>query len=80
MLWPTPPWLTLSTLPAYDGQASEAFSKANAAARKALELDPTLASPHSVPSMSEMINNNTAPRRHSEHILATEIDRDDSSN
>jgi TolB-like protein len=43
-----------STLPAYGGLASEAFPKANAAARKALGLDPTLASPHSVLGADEM--------------------------
>jgi tetratricopeptide (TPR) repeat protein len=43
-----------TTAPAYGGLASEAFPKANAAARKALELDPTLASPHSVLGADEM--------------------------
>jgi len=42
------------TLPAYGSPASEAFPKANAAARKALELDPTLARPHSVLGADEM--------------------------
>jgi serine/threonine protein kinase/Tfp pilus assembly protein PilF len=37
-----------SVLPAHGGSASENFPKANAAARKALELDPTLARPHAV--------------------------------
>lgn len=35
-------------LPMFGGAPSECYSKANAAARKALELDPTLARPHAV--------------------------------
>ena len=42
------------TLPSYGGSPSEYFSKANAAARKALELDPTLARPHTVLGGSEI--------------------------
>jgi len=41
-------------LPAYGGSPSENFPKANAAARKALELDATLAHPHAVLGFSEM--------------------------
>ena len=37
-----------SVMPTYGGTPSEAFPKSNAAARKALELDPSLAHPHSV--------------------------------
>ncbi len=43
-----------STLPAYGGVNSEAVPRANAAARKALELDPTLARPHTVLAANEM--------------------------
>jgi tetratricopeptide (TPR) repeat protein len=41
-------------LPPYGGSPSENFPKANAAARKALELDATLAHPHAVLGFSEM--------------------------
>jgi len=37
-----------TVLPTYGGNPSEAYPKSNAAARKALELDPTLAHPHAV--------------------------------
>jgi TolB-like protein/DNA-binding winged helix-turn-helix (wHTH) protein len=43
-----------NVLPNYGGTQSEEFSKSNAAARKALELDPTLAHPHAVLGNSEM--------------------------
>ncbi len=37
-----------AVLPGYGGNASEDYPKSNVAARKALELDPTLAHPHAV--------------------------------
>ncbi|HXY08028.1 MAG TPA: protein kinase [Terriglobales bacterium] len=43
-----------STLPAYGGAPSEVVPKSNAAARKALELDPTLARAHTVLGANEM--------------------------
>ncbi|HXW89223.1 MAG TPA: protein kinase [Terriglobales bacterium] len=43
-----------STLPTYGGVPSEATAKSNAAARKALELDPTLARAHTVLGANEM--------------------------
>jgi serine/threonine protein kinase/tetratricopeptide (TPR) repeat protein len=43
-----------STLPAYGGAPNEAIPKSNAAARKALELDPTLARAHTVLGSNEM--------------------------
>jgi eukaryotic-like serine/threonine-protein kinase len=43
-----------STLPAYGGAPSEYFPKANAAARRALELDGSLAHPHAVLGGSEI--------------------------
>jgi adenylate cyclase len=43
-----------SVLPNYGGTPSEEFPKSNAAARKALELDPTLAHPHAVLGSNEM--------------------------
>jgi eukaryotic-like serine/threonine-protein kinase len=43
-----------SVLPVYGGTPSEDFPKANAAARKALELDATLAQPHAVLGYNEM--------------------------
>ena len=39
---------TYSTLPAYGGAPSEYYPKGNAAARRALELDPSLAHPHAI--------------------------------
>lgn len=43
-----------SVLPNYGGNPSEDFSKSNGAARKALELDATLAHPHAVLGSNEM--------------------------
>jgi TolB-like protein/DNA-binding winged helix-turn-helix (wHTH) protein len=43
-----------NVLPNYGGSQNEDFSKSNAAARKALELDPTLAHPHAVLGNNEM--------------------------
>lgn len=43
-----------SVLPNFGGNQNEDFPKANAAARKALELDPTLAHPHAVLGSNEM--------------------------
>jgi tetratricopeptide (TPR) repeat protein len=43
-----------AALPAYGGSPSENLPKANAAARKALELDATLAHPHAVLAGNEM--------------------------
>ena len=43
-----------STLPNYGGYASEDLPKADAAARKALEMDPTLARPHIVLGADEI--------------------------
>jgi hypothetical protein len=41
-------------LPSYGGTPSEDYPKSNAAARKALELDATLAHPHAVLGSNEM--------------------------
>ena len=43
-----------AVMPSYGGTPSEYFPKSNAAARKALELDPTLAGPHAVLGNNEM--------------------------
>ncbi len=43
-----------AVLPNYGGNQNEDFPKSNAAARRALELDPTLAHPHSVLGSNEM--------------------------
>ncbi len=43
-----------SVLPSYGGNPSEDYAKSNAAARKALELDSTLAHPHAVLGSNEM--------------------------
>jgi eukaryotic-like serine/threonine-protein kinase len=66
-----------STLPAYGGLASEAFPKANAAARKALELDPTLASPHSVLAADEMEYDWDFAGGEAEYKKAFELDPND---
>ena len=44
---------TYSVLPNFGGNPAEDFPKSNAAARKALELDPALARPHAVLGMNE---------------------------
>ena len=43
-----------SVLPTFGGNPSEDYPKSNAAARRALELDPTLARPHAVLGSNEM--------------------------
>jgi TolB-like protein/DNA-binding winged helix-turn-helix (wHTH) protein len=43
-----------NVLPNYGGNQNEDFPKSNSAARKALELDPTLAHPHAVLGANEM--------------------------
>jgi TolB-like protein/DNA-binding winged helix-turn-helix (wHTH) protein len=43
-----------SVLPNYGGNPSEDFAKSNGAARKALELDPSLAHPHAILGSNEM--------------------------
>ncbi len=43
-----------SVLPNYNGNQNEDFPKSNQAARKALELDPTLAHPHAILGSNEM--------------------------
>ncbi len=43
-----------SVLPNYGGNQNEDFPKSNLAARKALELDPTLAHPHAILGSNEM--------------------------
>ncbi len=43
-----------SVLPFYNGNPNESSPKSNAAARRALELDPTLAHPHAVLGSNEM--------------------------
>jgi adenylate cyclase len=43
-----------SVLPDFIGNPSEEYPKSNAAARKALELDPTLAHPHAILGSNEM--------------------------
>jgi tetratricopeptide (TPR) repeat protein len=43
-----------SVLPSFGGTPTEAYPKSNAAARRALELDPSLAHPHAVLGSNEM--------------------------
>ncbi|MGH9502698.1 MAG: protein kinase domain-containing protein [Terriglobales bacterium] len=45
---------TYGVLPGYGGTPTEDYPKSNAAARKALELDPTLAHPHAILGSNEM--------------------------
>ena len=45
---------TYNVLPNYGGTPSETYPKSNAAARKAVELDPTLARPHAILGSNEV--------------------------
>ena len=66
-----------STLPSYGGSPSENFPKANAAARKALELDATLARPHAVLGGNEMENEWDFAGGEAEYKKAFELDPND---
>ncbi len=68
-----------SVLPNYGGNPSEDFPKSNAAARKALELDPTLARPHAVLGMNEFEYDWDFSGAESEFKKAIELDPNDAT-
>jgi eukaryotic-like serine/threonine-protein kinase len=68
-----------SLLPSLGGTRSENFPKANAAARKALELDPTLAHPHAVLGTSEMEYDWDFSGGEAEYKKAFELDPSDAT-
>jgi serine/threonine protein kinase/tetratricopeptide (TPR) repeat protein len=68
-----------SLLPSLGGTRSENFPKANAAARRALELDPTLAHPHAVLGTSEMEYDWDFAGGEAEYKKAFELDPNDAT-
>jgi len=68
-----------SVLPNFGGNPSEDFPKSNVAARKALELDPTLARPHAVLSMNEFEYDWDFSAAESEFKKAIELDPNDAT-
>jgi len=66
-------------LPFYGGTPSEAFPKSNAAARKALELDATLAQPHAALAWSEMLYDWDFAEGEAEFKKAFELDPNDAT-
>ncbi|MGH9776407.1 MAG: protein kinase domain-containing protein [Candidatus Acidiferrales bacterium] len=66
-----------SVLPAYGGTPTEDFPKSNAAARRALELDPTLAHPYAVLGVNEMRNDWDFAGGEAEYKRAFELDPND---
>jgi len=68
-----------STLPAMGGSPSENLPKANAAARKALELDSTLAHPHAVLGWTEMLYDWDFAGGETEFKKAFELDPNDAT-
>jgi len=68
-----------STLPGYGDAPSEYYPKANAAARKALELDPTLARPHAVLGAIEMEYDFDFAGGDAEYKKAIELDPSDAT-
>ena len=68
-----------SVLPAYGGTPSEAFPKSNAAARRALELDPSLARPHAVLGGNEMNYDWDFSGGEAEYKKAFELDPNDAT-
>ncbi len=68
-----------AALPAYGGSPSENFPKANAAARKALELDATLARPHAVLGGNEMEYEWDFAGGEAEYQKALQLDPNDST-
>jgi len=68
-----------SVLPAYGGAPSEYFPKSNAAARKALELDPSLVHPHAVLGTNEMDYDWDFAGGEAEYKKAFELDPDDAT-
>jgi tetratricopeptide (TPR) repeat protein len=70
---------TYSTVTQYGGSPSENFPKANAAARKALELDATLARPHAVLGGNEMEYEWDFAGGEAEYERALELDPNDAT-
>jgi serine/threonine protein kinase len=68
-----------SVLPYFGGPPSENYPKSNAAARKALELDPTLAHPHAVLAASEMEYEWDFSGGEAEYKKAFELDPNDAT-
>jgi TolB-like protein/Tfp pilus assembly protein PilF len=68
-----------SVLPNYSASPSENFPKSNAAARKALELDPTLAHPHAVLGVNETQYDWDFAGGEAEFKKALELDPSDAS-
>jgi len=68
-----------SVMPNYWGAPSESFPKSNAAARKALELDPTLAHPHAVLGVNETQYDWDFAGGEAEFKKALELDPSDAS-
>jgi len=66
-----------TVLPTYGGSPSEDFPKSNAAARKALELDPTLARPHAVLGSNEFEYEWDFAGGEAEYKKALELDPND---
>jgi TolB-like protein/predicted Ser/Thr protein kinase len=68
-----------SLLPSLGGSRSENFPKANVAARRALELDPTLAHPHAVLGTSQMEYDWDFAGGEAEYKKAFELDPNDAT-
>jgi TolB-like protein len=68
-----------SVLPAYGGASSENYPKSSAAARKALELDATLAHPHAVLGANEMEYDWDFAGGEAEYKKAFELDPNDAT-
>jgi serine/threonine protein kinase/tetratricopeptide (TPR) repeat protein len=66
-------------LAAYGGTPSEAYPKSNAAARRALELDPSLAHPHAVLGSNEMEYDWDFAGGEAEYKKAFELDPNDAT-
>ncbi len=66
-------------LPSFGGAPSENYPKSNAAARKALELDATLARPHAVLGFSEMVYEWDFAGGEAEFKKAFELDPNDAT-
>jgi len=68
-----------SILPNYGGRPSETYPKSNAAARRALELDATLARPHAVLGVNEMEYDWDFAGGEAEFKKAVELDPNDAT-
>jgi serine/threonine protein kinase len=68
-----------NVLPSFGGNPSENFTKSNAAARRALELDATLAHPHAVLGNSEMSYEWDFAGGEAEYKKAFELDPNDAT-